>query len=384
MVVIGGAEKMILAALGFFRKRGAKVHCVLNEWENHRIARAVEDLGITWSTGLYRRPMLKRTQSVRERLNGILGMLVTSGDLIGDYVRNPAPLIFAPDFSAVVRNAPALGILTLLGVKLVLYMQNAPPSGQFYARLFRRAIDPLVDRYVVTSLDSAAALTSFGISSEKVDRVANFAPERDAPAAPPAKIPGRVAFVAQIIPQKGLDLLLDAVAIVAERGIDVSLDVAGRIEGWIDPAYAAYRDDLLKRAARADLVDRVTFLGERDDVPAILMRATVHCAPSRPEMHEGMPLVCIEAKRAGTPSVVTPVGPFSELVEHGVDGWIARDVTAEGIAEGLVHFLSNAKAAQSAGEAARASGERYSRERFEEEWERVMLTVAPRRGWPRG
>ena len=51
------------------------------------------------------------------------------------------------------------------------------------------------------------------------------------------KIPGRVIFVGQIIPEKGVDLLLDALAMVRGRGVDATLDVVGDMDGWEAPAY---------------------------------------------------------------------------------------------------------------------------------------------------
>ena len=126
------------------------------------------------------------------------------------------------------------------------------------------------------------------------------------PPADTARIPGRVIFVGQIIPDKGLDLLLDAIALLRARGIDATLDVVGEIDGWEAPEYRGYRAALRDRARQPDLAGAVKFLGYREDVPTLLGRASVHCCPSRPEHREGFGLVVLEAKLAGLPSVVTP------------------------------------------------------------------------------
>jgi glycosyltransferase involved in cell wall biosynthesis len=148
----------------------------------------------------------------------------------------------------------------------------------------------------------------------------------------------RVVFVGQIIPPKGVDLLLEAVALVASRGIPVTLDVVGDIDGWESPSYAGHRARLRERSAAPDLAGRVVFAGHRDDVIARLSIAAVHACPSRPEQREGLAGTVLEAKVAGVPSVVTPTGSLPELVRHGVDGWVAREATAEAIAEGLMVF----------------------------------------------
>src|SRR5262249_57444979 len=93
---------------------------------------------------------------------------------------------------------------------------------------------------------------------------------------------GRVVFVGQLIPEKGVDVLLEAVAILVARGLNVHLDVVGDMTGWLSPSYARYRDIVRERAGRSDLADRVRFLGWREDVPRVLATATLHCCPSHP------------------------------------------------------------------------------------------------------
>ena len=74
-------------------------------------------------------------------------------------------------------------------------------------------------------------------------------------------------FVGQIIPDKGLDLLLDAIALLRGRGVDATLDVVGDIDGWEAPEYRGHRAALRDRAARPDLAGAVNFSDYREDVP---------------------------------------------------------------------------------------------------------------------
>src|SRR5258705_484034 len=148
-------------------------------------------------------------------------------------------------------------------------------------------------------------------------------------------------------------VLRSAVALLAQRGYEVTLDVVGAIDAWEAPGYEGYRERIRQRADAADLAGRVHFLGQREDVPALMAQASVHCMPSRPEQKEGFAVVALEAKRAGLPSVVTHSGALPEMVRHAVDGWVCPDVTAAAIAERLAHFLSDPDRARSAGEQAR-------------------------------
>jgi glycosyltransferase involved in cell wall biosynthesis len=112
----------------------------------------------------------------------------------------------------------------------------------------------------------------------------------------------------------------------------------------------------------------VEFLGWRNDVTALMAGAGVHCSPSRPEMLEGMPLSCLEAKEASLPSVTFRVGPFPELVDHGIDGWICGEISSDALAEGLEHFISDRDRTERAGRAARISLERFSPGRAADAW----------------
>jgi len=67
------------------------------------------------------------------------------------------------------------------------------------------------------------------------------------------------------------------------------------------------------------LSERVTFLGERDDVSARLSRADALVLVSR---WEGLPLTILEAMRAELPVVASDVGGVSEAVSNGVTGYL--------------------------------------------------------------
>jgi glycosyltransferase involved in cell wall biosynthesis len=283
--------------------------------------------------------------------------------------------ILVPDFLAVLRNAPALFWLRLQGVRVIARLGNAPAPGTFYRLLWRYLVDPFVDGFVSNSGFTTRELLALGIRADKVRTISNMPARRSASDTAPAggaRIPGRVIFVGQVIPQKGVDLLPEAIALVRARGLDATLDIVGDMDGWESPAYRGHRAALRERAGRADLAGAVAFLGWREDVPALLSRATVHCCPSRPEQREAFGNVVLEAKVAGLPSVVTPSGDLDELIAHRGDGWMCGETTAEAIAEGLTYFLSSPEALDRAARAALASASRYGAERFTAEWNAVF------------
>jgi glycosyltransferase involved in cell wall biosynthesis len=181
----------------------------------------------------------------------------------------------------------------------------------------------------------------------------------------PTPIAGRLVFVGQLIPEKGLDLLLDAVALLRADGRAVTLDVVGRIDGWQSPSYGSYRDDCLARGSMADVAGAVRWLGTRSDVPACLAAGALHVCPSRPEMLEGMPAVVIEAKAVGTPSVAFAHGPFPEMIEAGVTGWMTDEISSVALAQVLRVALDDPGLLDARRAAVQASVEPYRVQAFE-------------------
>ena len=246
---------------------------------------------------------------------------------------------------------------------------NAPAPGRFYRLLWRHAINPLVDHFVANSDYTRRELLAHGISQDKISVIPNMPGRRRGAWNPPmpSAFPGRVIFVGQIIPEKGLALLLDAIAMLRADGVDATLDVVGDMDGWEAPAVRGYRAALSERARAAPISTAPSrFSAGARTCRQLMSRASLHCCPSRPEQREAFGNVVLEAKVSGLPSVVTPSGDLPELVAHRVDGWVCAEATAEAVAEGLQYFLRCPHELARAGRAALASAERYSAERFDD------------------
>ena len=374
MVIAGGLERITFEVLRVLNERGAATHAIVNGWENFRITPLADASGATWSVGPYWYPMRRRNLTPAVAAGMIVEMARVSGDLLRVARRVRPTHVLLPEFHAVLRNAPALFWLRLRGVRTIARLGNAPLPGAFNRLLWRFAIDPLVDQFVANSDFTRRELLAHGIDPGKARTIVNMAPRRpSAWTADAPRIPGRLVFVGQIIPEKGVDLLLDALAIVRARGVGATLDVVGDIDGWEAPANRGHRAALRERAARPDLDGAVAFLGYREDVPQLMARASVHCCPSRPEQREAFGNVVVEAKMCGVPSIVTPSGDLPDLVAHKVDGWVCGAADALSIADGIEYFLTRPDALAAAGRAARASSAAYAEDRFAAAWASVFV-----------
>ena len=375
MVIAGGLERMTFEAINAARHRGVASHAIVNGWENFRITPLAEASGASWSVGPYWYPLKRRRLTPLVILQMALEIVKVSADLLRVARRIHPTHILLPDYQAVLRNAPALFWLRLRGVRVITRLGNAPAPGRFYQLLWRHVVARFVDRFVTNSDFTRREVLAVGIDGGKVTTIPNMPARRSlAWNANGRRVAGRVIFIGQIIPEKGLDLLLDAIGLLRGRGIDATLDVVGDMDGWESPGYRGHRAALRERAARADLRGAVEFLGWREDVPALLSRASVHCCPSRLEQREAFGNVVLEAKVSGLPSVVTPSGDLPELVAHRRDGWVCEHVDARTLAEGLEFFLTRPEELARAGRAAHASAEQYTEERFAAAWSRVFTT----------
>jgi glycosyltransferase involved in cell wall biosynthesis len=369
MVSVYGVERSTFELLGGLIEHGASVRCIVNSWDSSRIADLAASVGASWTAGGYLAAFKFRGISMREGLHLAWDVARVSAVLLREAWHQRATHVLIPDMAAAIWNLPALALLRLLGVSVVARLGNAPEDLPLHKFLWGSVINPVVSQFLPNSQFTAAALAATGVPAHKMHIVGNTRPSRRQPAVlNGVKHPGRVIYVGQLIPPKGCDRLLDAVGLLAARGYDVSLDLVGDITRWEPDNWRGYIAHLQERARGGDVAGRIRFLGAREDVPALLASASVHCFPSLVQTREGFGIVTVEAKAAGIPSVVTPSGALPEVVAHRRDGWVCSDDSAEAIAEGLEFFLSDPRRAAEAGACAQASAAQFSRERRVAQW----------------
>ena len=179
---------------------------------------------------------------------------------------------------------------------------------------------------------------------------------RGAATARPEPADPRILFFGLIRPDKGLDVLIEALPAVAERVPDVTLAVVGSPRMPLEP--------LRERAEVLGVAGRITwdlrFVPEAE-VPAVLARASVVALPYRWIEGSG---VLATALAQGVPPVATAVGTFPELcAEYDLGDPVPPDDPAA-LALALVRALID-----SAARARAAAG--MERARAELTWERT-------------
>jgi len=121
-----------------------------------------------------------------------------------------------------------------------------------------------------------------------------------------------IAFVARMVPQKGYEVLFQALAGLRAAGYRFKALVAGDTT-LLESGGDAYRTQIANLVDRLSLRDSVMLLGARKDVPAIMNAADVFVLAS---LKEPFGTTVIEAMAAGKPVVCSDVpGPRESAVE---------------------------------------------------------------------
>jgi glycosyltransferase involved in cell wall biosynthesis len=169
-----------------------------------------------------------------------------------------------------------------------------------------------------------------GIPEDKLIYFPNFLPEIPAEivSKTPAKIPV-IGFLGRLKPEKGADILLEAVALLRARNVEVKILLAG--SGPEEQALRALCQKL-------QLQDYVQFLGWCDNVEEnFFPKIDLLCVPSR---WESFGLVILQSFACSVPVVATNSAGAQDLIAHEKNGWLSN-ANPEALAERLSQALSN-------------------------------------------
>ena len=146
---------------------------------------------------------------------------------------------------------------------------------------------------------------------------------------------------ARVVPEKGLDLAIDAVALLRGEFPGIRLRIVG--DGPV-------KDDLERHVERLGLGSSVEFLGWRspDSIAGFVDEASIILVPS---LLEGFGLIALEGMLGGRPVVASRAGGLPEVL--GEDGGVLVETgSAEALAagiRGLLHDPARARAVAAAG-----------------------------------
>jgi glycosyltransferase involved in cell wall biosynthesis len=186
--------------------------------------------------------------------------------------------------------------------------------------------------------------------------------------------PPHVLFLSNMIREKGPLVLLEALAMVADRGIGFHARFAG---AWRPPIS---EEGFATRVQALGLERQVALLGPLygDAKARLFADADVFVLPTY-YSHEALPLVVIEAMMHGLAVITTKVGAIPDVIADQANGELIDPANVSQLASALEKLLTDPDLRARYGRAARQKYEAdLTARRFEERLREVLLEIAAR------
>ena len=205
-------------------------------------------------------------------------------------------------------------------------------GGYYDLKYYRRC-----DHLVGNTHDIVRWIVSQGWPAARAHYLPNFA--ADLAGAAPAALPGEMRLLAmgRLHRNKGFDVAIRALALLPP-GAHLSIAGEGPERGALEAL-----------AREAGVVDRVTFLGWRSDIGALLAACDLFVCSSR---HEPLGNIVLEAWSACRPVVAAAAQGPTELIADGETGLLVPPDQGEPLQAALERLLADAALRERLGQAA--------------------------------
>ncbi|MCX7661414.1 MAG: glycosyltransferase, partial [Candidatus Omnitrophica bacterium] len=138
-----------------------------------------------------------------------------------------------------------------------------------------------------------------------------------------------IGTVSRLVPQKGIDILLEAAKELMSGFTQVKFLIVG--DGYL-------RKDLETKAKLLRIEDKVIFTGLRKDIFLLLSIMDIFVQPS---LKEGLPLSVLEAQATGVPVIAANVPGNNELIIHKETGLLVPPQDKEALRQSLSFLIKN-------------------------------------------
>jgi glycosyltransferase involved in cell wall biosynthesis len=227
---------------------------------------------------------------------------------------------------------------TLAGVPMVHHVHGhtAIETGNGY----RSWLSAKVERFslsraaavIAVSASAAQYIHTWGVSERKIHLIPNGVPGRkELPARRLPRSTWTLSSLAMFRPRKGLEVLLQAMAMLHHRGLPVQLRVIGGFES------SRYQEQILRLVDELAITRLVEWRGFRQDIDAELDAVDFMILPS--VLPEGMPMAVLEAMAAGVPPIGSRVEGIADVIHHGQDGLLVEPGNAEALANAVTSVI---------------------------------------------
>lgn len=215
-----------------------------------------------------------------------------------------------------------------------------------------RSLTPITDRIVAVCEDELLAAVADGVAPADRFTVVPYGVADGSGADPDPELSAfaagepLVGFMTRLVTRKGVDILLDALVLLRDRGALPRTALVGNGDR---------RDDLVARITEEGLGDRVTVRPFSTPVWPKLAAFDVFVLPT---LWDVFPIAVLEAMAAGVPVVASDVNGLPESVDDGVTGMLVESGRAEPLADAIARQVADVGLRSRMGAAGRAAYER--------------------------
>lgn len=141
-----------------------------------------------------------------------------------------------------------------------------------------------------------------------------------------ARSPWRIGGAGRLVPQKGFDILIKALAkLPAEIKWRCQIAGAGPLQA-----------ELASLIKNLNLEHKVSLIGVHSDLRSFFSRLDIFVIPS---CWEGLGLVALEAGAAGVPVIASATGGLQEIIQHRYSGFLVDNLQPETLAQALEYIF---------------------------------------------
>jgi glycosyltransferase involved in cell wall biosynthesis len=268
-----------------------------------------------------------------------------------------------------------LVLARLCGTPVLVHVHEAEADVSRPVRFALAAPQLLARRVIANSLASRQTLVSaLPRLAGRIDVIYNGVP---GPAGTPSPLreelaaPIRLGMVGRVSPRKGTDVAVRALALLHERGLDVTLDLVG----GVFPGYEWFEADVRRQVSEAGLTAAVRWLGVLPDVWAALDAVDIVLVPSRVEPFGN---AAVEAMLADRPVIAGATQGLREIVRSGENGLLVEPGDAASLADAITQAIADwPRTRERAHGALVEAQQRYSPEQYRKAVEVAVERVRP-------
>ncbi len=305
------------------------------------LAMALPDLGYQidfacLKPGKFKDVRASKTVLHEMHMRGSFDLLAISK--VGNLLRNS-------DYQVIHAHTPRtllIGSFVAARWRLPLVYHVHSPVGRDSSRTFKNKLNTWVETRCLRNVDAmicvsgslANYMADLGHDANKIHVVRNgvpTCPHNNSRFSPSDN--WTLGTMALYRPRKGIETLLDALAILNARGVPVHLRAVG---GFETPEYES---EVKALADNLDVNHLIDWTGFQVDINAQFQQMDLFVLPSL--YGEGLPMVVLESMANGVPVVASNVEGIPEAVRDGIDGLIFEPGSAKDMADKIECLIGN-------------------------------------------